>query len=903
MNGLSAPQSYVAVSSSNLPVNVVTNTPSTCKIQDRQVVPIASGVCVLSASQPGNSIFFSASPVSVNFAISKATQALTFPTLNNSSFDNLEQPISASLNSGLAPTYSVNDVTICNVSNNRVIYNSVGTCIVTAIGNSTDLLGESSSIARSFTISKGSNSIIFSDLANMEVGDPDQAPSITVSSGLPAVLTSSTPSICSIISNKVHAIAAGECSVSASQPGNSNYSASNTVFKTISILGLLSQSISFNPAVMFVGEIDQLLSASASSGLAVSYAVGSGSNCSLVSTVDKTYVRADSAGFCSLVATQGGDATWASATSVTRSFQIALSLPQIWSGVTFQPFTSLSQVMDGVLLIPQGGDFRHYGTLQYKYYSCPKSDTTFNRSTGSSLPNGCNPTPLSTGSSYRIATSDIDKSISVSVTLTNAAGSIEVWSQSTSTVISAALQQILGSSGFRVLINAGGVLVADWSNFKSNGGAGSVTPGTTVVASIPGLTNQGNLAISYQWFRCAYPQVSPGYSTLLPTSATLCEQSSLTGSAITVTPWWDGSYIAVRVFLNNVVGFAQTQYPASSQSPDILVNPTISGNPVAGQSLSLYQGIWTSYAPVWNTVSRTVSYWKNFTTSGQILVCLTASQAGKNISPSGCSPSNGTLSANGYVIADEEIGKYIGYQITATAQGSGRGSTTWWTGTVGPVTGTAPTLSNAPALPAPSAGAYSKYSIPEGISVPAVTFRAHPANPTLSYEWFMCTSPLPAYQLTLPSNCSATPISNNSMLFTQAAYADLYPLLKVRAQNDYGSIDVYLATKYQIASPPINTQSPTITSANDGTGNLILSSGTWAGNPAPTFVYKWAWCYKGTVAQDIRTAGGNQNCWIISTGMNWKYDAVNYGNLEIAGGVFASNSYSLNVETWTIWAR
>ena len=141
------------------------------------------------------------------------------------------------------------------------------------------------------------------------------------------------------------------------------------------------------------------------------------------------------------------------------------------------------------------------------------------------------------------------------------------------------------------------------------------------------------------------------------------------------------------------------------------------------------------------------------------------------------------------------------------------------------------------------------------------------------------------------------------MLFTQAAYADLYPLLKVRAQNDFGSIDVFLATKYQIASPPINTQSPTITSANDGTGNLVLSSGTWAGNPAPTFVYKWSWCYKGTVAKDIRTSGGNQNCWIISTGINWKYDAVNYGNLEIAGAVFASNVYSQNVEAWTIWIR
>jgi hypothetical protein len=128
-------------------------------------------------------------------------------------------------------------------------------------------------------------------------------------------------------------------------------------------------------------------------------------------------------------------------------------------------------------------------------------------------------------------------------------------------------------------------------------------------------------------------------------------------------------------------------------------------------------------------------------------------------------------------------------------------------------------------------------------------------------------------------------------------------LVKVRAENEYGSVDVYLATKNQVASPPINIESPTITNVTGGSGNLSLSSGTWTGTPAPTFVYKWAWCYKGTLAKDIQTAGGSQNCWIISTSNTWTYDAVNYGNLEIAGGVFASNIYSRDVQAWTIWVK
>jgi len=69
----------------------------------------------------------------------------------------------------------------------------------------------------------------------MKIGDKDQALNLTATSGLPLTVISNTPSVCSIVLNKVHGMAPGTCSIRASQAGNTVYSPALDVVKSFEI--------------------------------------------------------------------------------------------------------------------------------------------------------------------------------------------------------------------------------------------------------------------------------------------------------------------------------------------------------------------------------------------------------------------------------------------------------------------------------------------------------------------------------------------------------------------------------------------------------------------------------------------------------------------------------------------
>ena len=77
--------------------------------------------------------------------------------------------------------------------------------------------------------------ISFSSLSAMTVGDSDQTITATSDSGLTVSLTSSNTGICTVVSRKVHAVAAGTCTITASQSGDSTYSAATNVVRSLTI--------------------------------------------------------------------------------------------------------------------------------------------------------------------------------------------------------------------------------------------------------------------------------------------------------------------------------------------------------------------------------------------------------------------------------------------------------------------------------------------------------------------------------------------------------------------------------------------------------------------------------------------------------------------------------------------
>lgn len=82
--------------------------------------------------------------------------------------------------------------------------------------------------------------IIFTTPSEMVAKDPDQNPKVNSTSGLIVTLTSNTPSACTIDFLKFHAVAAGACSITATQTGNSEFAPAAPVTKTFTVSALPS---------------------------------------------------------------------------------------------------------------------------------------------------------------------------------------------------------------------------------------------------------------------------------------------------------------------------------------------------------------------------------------------------------------------------------------------------------------------------------------------------------------------------------------------------------------------------------------------------------------------------------------------------------------------------------------
>ena len=176
------------------------------------------------------------------------------------------------------------------------------------------------------------NSIAFGPLPDIVMGAPPFTIAATASSGLPVAFNSGTGSVCTVSGATVTIAATGTCSITASQPGNAIYSAAAPVTQSFPVTGQKPQSIAFfAPASVPSGSSPFTISATASSGLPVDFTSPSSSACTVSGSTVTLVSTALTSGSCSITATQPGDATYAAAPAVTRTFPVLGSTQMRWS--------------------------------------------------------------------------------------------------------------------------------------------------------------------------------------------------------------------------------------------------------------------------------------------------------------------------------------------------------------------------------------------------------------------------------------------------------------------------------------------------------------------------------------------------------------------------------------------
>jgi hypothetical protein len=288
---------------------------------------LAVGTDSLSASYTPDS----ASSSTYNSAAGTNTVSVTAPALTsqtitfaNPGAQTVGTPVtlSATATSGLAVSFASTTASICTVVGTQATFLATGTCTIdaTQAGNST--YAAATMVAQSFTVNAApltAQTIAFANPGAQTVGTPLTI-TATATSGLAVSFASTTTGICTVAGTEATFLAAGTCTIDATQAGNSTYAAAAMVAQsfTVNAAPLTAQTIAFaNPGAQTVGT-PLTLSATATSGLAVSFASTTASVCT-VSGARATFLAA---GTCTIDANQAGNSTYAAAPMVAQSFTV-----------------------------------------------------------------------------------------------------------------------------------------------------------------------------------------------------------------------------------------------------------------------------------------------------------------------------------------------------------------------------------------------------------------------------------------------------------------------------------------------------------------------------------------------------------------------------------------------------
>ena len=324
--------------SSGLATTVVSDTTAVCTISGSTVTIRTAGTCTLTASRAGATVaqvrYAAAPDVTKSTTIIKADQVAPTITVAAGPYT-AGATTSASVAGGTAAgTRSWTLSGACSgsgtASSVTITLNTAGACVVSVSYAGTD---DYNSVTTSETIAvtAANQTISFTAPASPVNIGTSAVLSATTSSGLTVTFSTSTPDICSISSATVSYDAAGTCSITAAQAGNTVYGAATNVTRSVTV-NASAQTISASGDATWTGDDGVLgstaeLTATASSGLAVSAASTTASVCTISSGGSPWTVTFVGLGDCSVTFTRAAGVnagtTYLAATPLTLTSTVA----------------------------------------------------------------------------------------------------------------------------------------------------------------------------------------------------------------------------------------------------------------------------------------------------------------------------------------------------------------------------------------------------------------------------------------------------------------------------------------------------------------------------------------------------------------------------------------------------
>ncbi len=160
----------------------------------------------------------------MTIVVGKQPQTTTFDKPADVGLGRGSIEVTATATSGLTITFQSDTPSVCSVvtGTNTVTLATTGTCTIRAQQPGNDAWHPAPDVTQSFTVVDGKQdqTITFSVLQNVTLGDGSVNLFATASSGLPVTFQSDTSSVCTVSGNVATLLTVGTCTIRAQQPGD-----------------------------------------------------------------------------------------------------------------------------------------------------------------------------------------------------------------------------------------------------------------------------------------------------------------------------------------------------------------------------------------------------------------------------------------------------------------------------------------------------------------------------------------------------------------------------------------------------------------------------------------------------------------------------------------------------------
>ncbi len=257
----------------------------------------------------------------------KEDQTITFAALEEKTYGDPALELTATSSSGLPISYSSSDELVVVIEGSTLTIAGAGTAVITATQAGSDDYTAAANVEQNITINKASQTISFSELESKTFGDADFQLTATASSGLEVNFTSDNENVVLITGTLASLINQGETTITASQSGNGNYLAAESVSHILLVsspaIEKQDQTITFAPLIATTYGANSFdLAATTSSGLPITY---TSSNTS-VATISGLTLTPAGIGETSITASQSGNSEFNPAVEVVQPLLVEKAL-------------------------------------------------------------------------------------------------------------------------------------------------------------------------------------------------------------------------------------------------------------------------------------------------------------------------------------------------------------------------------------------------------------------------------------------------------------------------------------------------------------------------------------------------------------------------------------------------